>query len=66
MVWCLACSTADRQVGGSNLPVVHDWINKGLGMSSRVCATGHIQDPVTLVEKSRTLCPGGRFPSFSY
>ena len=31
-------------------------------MSSRVCATGHIQDPVPLVEKSRASCPGGRFP----
>ena len=29
-------------------PVVHDWVNKGLGtsMSSRVCATGHMKDPV--------------------
>ena len=26
--------------------VVHDWVNKGLGMSSRACATGHIKDPV--------------------
>ena len=26
-------------------PVVHDWVIKGLGMSSRVCATGHIKDP---------------------
>ena len=23
--------------------VVHDWVNKGLGMSSRVCATGHLK-----------------------
>ena len=30
-------------------PVVHDWVNKGLGRSSRF-------------EKSRTFCPGGRFP----
>ena len=35
-------------------------IIKSLGMSSRVCATGHIKDPVPLVEKSRALCPGGR------
>ena len=39
---------------------------KGLGMSSRVCAAGHIKDPVPLIEKSRALRPGGRFPpSFS-
>ena len=30
-------------------------------MSSRVCATGHVKDPVPLIEKSRALCPGGRF-----
>ena len=23
-------------------PVIHDWVTKGLGMSSHVCATGHI------------------------
>ena len=40
-------------------PVVHDWGIKDLGMPSRVCATGHIQDPVPLIEKSRA---GGRFP----
>ena len=40
-------------------PVVHDWVNKGLGMSSRVCATGHIKDPVPVIEK----ITGGRFPS---
>ena len=33
---------------------------KGLGMSSRACATGHIKDP--LIEKSRASCPGGGFP----
>ena len=31
-------------------------------MSSRVCATGHLKDPVPFVEKSRASCPGGRFP----
>ena len=55
VVWWLACSTLDRQVGGSNLPhagalwlspVVQDWVNKGIGMSSRVCAARHIKDPV--------------------
>ena len=44
-------------------PVVHDWVNKGLGMSSCVCATGHIKDPVPLLEKSRASCPNGRFAS---
>ena len=28
----------------------------------RVCATGHIKNPVPLVEKSRASYPGGRFP----
>ena len=33
-------------------------------VSSRVCATGHMTDPVPQF-KSRALCPGGRFlPSF--
>ena len=43
--------------------VVHDClVMKCLGMSSRVYATGHIKDPRSLVERSRALCPGGRFP----
>ena len=29
---------------------------------SRQQATGHINDPVPLIEKSRGLSPGGRFP----
>ena len=36
---------------------------KGLGVSIRVYATGHIKDSMSLVEKSRALCPDGRFPS---
>ena len=32
-------------------------------MYSRVCATRRTIDPVPLVEKSRALCPGGRFPA---
>ena len=44
------------------LPVLHDWVIKGLGMSSLVYATGHIKDPVPLIEKRRGLSPGGRFP----
>ena len=31
-------------------------------MFSRVCVTGHIKDPVPLINKSRILCSGGRFP----
>ena len=31
-------------------------------MSSRVYATGHTQYPLPLIDKSRTSCPGGRFP----
>ena len=42
-------------------PVPHDWVIKGLGMSSRVCANGHIKDPVPLLEKRRGLSRGGRF-----
>ena len=31
-------------------------------MSSRGCATGHIKEPVPLLEKSKVSCPSGRFP----
>ena len=31
-------------------------------MSSHVYATGHIKDPMPLVEKSMASCPSGRFP----
>ena len=31
-------------------------------MSSRVCASGHMKDPVPLNEKRRGLSPSGRFP----
>ena len=44
-------------------PRGHDWVIKGLGMSSHVYATGHIKDPMSLIKKSRALLPGGRFPS---
>ena len=43
-------------------PVFRDWVTKGLGMFSLVYATGHIKDPVPLIEKRRGLSPGGRFP----
>ena len=39
-----------------------DWVNKGLGISNRVCASGHIKDPAPLIKKGRALCPGRRFP----
>ena len=44
--------------------VLDDYIIKGLGMSSHVSATGHLKDPVPLIEKSRASCPSGRFPLF--
>ena len=48
-------------------PVLRDWVIKGPGMSSLVYATGHIKDPVPLIEKRRGLSPCGRFPpSFSH
>ena len=43
-------------------PVLRDWVTKDLSMSSLVYATGHIKDPVPLIEKRRGLSPGGRFP----
>ena len=43
-------------------PVLRVWVIKGLGMSSLVYATGHIKDPVPLIEKRRGLSPGGRVP----
>ena len=30
--------------------------------SSRVCAAGHLKDPLPLIEKSRASCPSGSFP----
>ena len=41
-------------------PMVHDWVNKGFGISNCICATGHIKVP--LIKNSRASCPGGRFP----
>ena len=43
-------------------PVLHNWVIKGPGMSSRACTTGHIKDPVPLIEKRRGLSPSGWFP----
>ena len=71
MAQLVARSTVSRCVVGSSPrgaehfgfpPVLRDWVIKGLGMYSRVYATGHIKDPVPLIEKRRGLSPGGRFP----
>ena len=72
MAQLVARSTLDRCVVGSSPtcetkhfgfpPVLRDWEIKGLGMSSLVYATGHIKDPVPLIEKRMGLSPGGRFP----
>ena len=55
-----------RVLAGLNIsafpPVLRDSVIKGLGMYSRVYATGHIKDPVPLIEKRRGVSPGGRFP----
>ena len=55
-----------RVLAGLNIsvstPVLRDWVIKGLGMYSRVYATGHIKDPVPRIEKRRGVSPGSRFP----
>ena len=63
--WWLAYLIVDQQVISQSPPrtgklttltfppVVHDWVIKGLGMSSRVCVTGHRKDPAPLAKKSR-------------
>ena len=38
------------------------YIIKGPGMSSPVCTSGHIKDPVPLIEKRKGLSPGCLFP----
>ena len=53
---------AELNISAPPPPVLRDWVIKGLGMSSLVYATGHIKDPVPLIEKRRGLSPGGRFP----
>ena len=73
MAQLVARSTVSKSVVGSNTtrgtehlvfppPMLRDWVIKGLGMSSRVNATGHINDPVPLIEKRRGLSPGGGVP----
>ena len=44
-------------------PVLCDWVIKGLGMYSRIYATGHIKDAMPLIKKRRGLSPGGQFPA---
>ena len=56
VVWCLACSTVDREVGCSNLPCA-----RALWLSCQWSMTGHINNPVPLIEKSRASCPSGSF-----
>ena len=34
-------------------PVLHDWCNKGRGMSYPVCGMVHIKEPLLLTGKSR-------------
>ena len=64
-LWTDILSVQDLFVGLATSafpPVPHDWLIKGLCMFSCVCATGHIKDPLPLIEKSRASCPGGMFP----
>ena len=42
-------------------PVLHDWCNKGCGMSYPVCGMVHIKEPLLLIDKS-SLCGSSRFP----
>ena len=56
------CCRFESSLNISVPPVLRDWVIKGLGMYSRACATGHIKDPVPLIEKRRGLSSGGRFP----
>ena len=70
MVQLVARSTVSRYVVGSSPhgaehfdsipPVLRDWVIKCLSMYNRVYATGHIKDPVPLIEKRRGLSPGSQ------
>ena len=42
-------------------PVLHDWCNKGRGMSYPVYGMVHIKEPLLLINKS-SLCGGSGFP----
>ena len=58
MVWWLAWSTVNRQVGVRlvpeiwtifDFPVAHAWVIKGFGMSSRVYAAGHAYQAIIII-----------------
>ena len=64
----LASCSVDMLQCQSSFPPTPQWsitviIIKGLGISSHVCATVRNKRSRALIEKSRALCPGGRFPS---
>ena len=61
MVWRLAWSTADRQLGGPNLPLDHFGFYPIQGSMTR--GPKAVFPDVLLIEKSRATCFGGRFPS---
>ena len=42
-------------------PVLHDWCNKGHGMSYPVCGMVYIKEPLLLIRKSSPCCGSG-FP----
>ena len=42
-------------------PVLHDWCNKGCGMSYPVCGMMHIKEPLLLINKSSP-CGSSVFP----
>ena len=43
------------------------WVNKGIGSPAvSACATGHIKDPLPLIEKSRASCPRWSVSSYSF
>ena len=42
-------------------PVLHDWCNKGCGMSYPVCGMVHIKEPLLLINKN-SLYGSSRFP----
>ena len=44
-------------------PVLHDWCNKGCGMSYPVCGIVRIKYPLLLIGKS-SLCGGSGFPRY--
>ena len=43
-------------------PVLHDWCNKGRGMSYPICGMVHIIKTLLLMEKGNPSCGGRWFP----